>query len=345
MARGAVKTEALERPVQSLANWKLAETGGDILGIEILDLDSDGQQEVALLYPRYLELGRLALGIYTRIDQLKLPAFARALTIDGVRLTERGHYVLAVSLVADYRPSSLLVEVREGALEIIQKRIGLLLRRIDLPAGEPVLVGQRLANNQNLRPTYLSPKYRVEFAGGKIQASEQLDYPEQVDLFGFQPFVAKDGHMLYADISEAHKINVYDSATKIWESQQRFGGTTVGFEVVDSAGGNSISTVEVLIEPRLDLGPDGELLVPLNEGAKLTDRYSNFGPSQVIAMHWSDGSLRELWRTPQQEGGMVVFRLADVDNDGVDELVVAIVDSPPGPSSPGKGSLIVHELQ
>jgi hypothetical protein len=41
-------------------------------------------------------------------------------------------------------------------------------------------------------------------------------------------------------------------------------------------------------------------------------------------MKWDGRRLRESWQTQDQDGYLADFRLADVDNDGVRELVMAL---------------------
>lgn len=324
---------------------RLHQMNGDVVGFAVADLNRDGQQEIALLFREWLEIGRFQNGVYSRIASLQLPAFSQALGIASDDLDGDGRSELYLTLVSDFNAASMLVEYRGKGLKVIQSNIPYLLRSIQLPGHKPMLIGQQLAGGDHVEPVYISAIWRMGMRDGKIHSNERLDFPRGVNIFSLQPFSGNNGQLLFADLSPTHRLAVYTRESQIWKSEQKFGGTTNSFEVVDIPSAGSYSTVPVLIDPRLELGPDDVLLVPRNEGRNLNNHYANFGPSQLVAMRWEDNGLQEYWHTKVQEGGMIDFRLADADNDGENELVMAVIDAPPKTTSRGKASLLVYELR
>lgn len=324
---------------------RLHEMNGDIVGIAVADLDHDGQQELALLFPEYLEVGRIQQGAYSRIDSLQLPAFSRALGIDSADLDGDGRFELYLSLVTDFEATSMRVEYRDQGLKVTQGSIRYLLRSIQLPGGKVLLLGQQLFGGKQVDPVYNATIWRMALLDGKVRSSERLDYPRGVNILSLQPFAGGEGQLLFADISATRRLRVHDRQHQLWKSAAIFGGTPISFDVEDIPSAGTYTTVPVLIEQRLETGPAGVLLVPRNGGRSFNTRYTNFGPSQLVAMRWQGDRLQEIWHTKEQDGGMIDFRWADVDNDGEKELVMAIVDAPPKATSRGKASLLTYEIQ
>ena len=82
----------------------------------------------------------------------------------------------------------------------------------------------------------------------------------------------------------------------------------------------------IYIQQRLLSLPDGNILVPQNEGSRLLKNYHNFSKSRIIAMKW-DG-----------------FALADADNDGKDELVTVVKYSEKNLLQKGRSNIVIYEL-
>ena len=101
----------------------------------------------------------------------------------------------------------------------------------------------------------------------------------------------------------------------------------------------------VYLKARLRVNPAGELLVPVNEGTRIVTRFREFKNSQLKAMIWDGYSLRETWAARAQNGYLADFLVADVDNDGKSELVMAILFSHGGLMSSPRSALVVYELE
>jgi hypothetical protein len=72
------------------------------------------------------------------------------------------------------------------------------------------------------------------------------------------------------------------------------------------------------------LNPAGEILVPQNDGQRFLKNFRTFEGNRLLAMAWNGHALVESWRTLQQQGYLADTVLADIDNDGLTELTMAI---------------------
>jgi hypothetical protein len=63
-----------------------------------------------------------------------------------------------------------------------------------------------------------------------------------------------------------------------------------------------------------------------HRSSRLTDRARNYEMGEIYSLVWQDGYLDTHWKTREINGYISDFQLKDVDNDGDEELVVAVVD-------------------
>jgi hypothetical protein len=77
-----------------------------------------------------------------------------------------------------------------------------------------------------------------------------------------------------------------------------------------------------------DLDGDGIKEVIINKNrrsSRLSDRVRTFETAEIYSLIWQDGTLDTHWKTREINGYVPDFQVKDVDNDGDEELVVAVV--------------------
>ena len=77
-----------------------------------------------------------------------------------------------------------------------------------------------------------------------------------------------------------------------------------------------------------DLDRDGkfELIAskPVTAAGQLFGNYRTYPQSEVHAMHWDGMGLNLLWKTRRIKGTLADLTIADIDNNGVIDLVVGV---------------------
>jgi hypothetical protein len=101
------------------------------------------------------------------------------------------------------------------------------------------------------------------------------------------------------------------------------------------------------VQQRLEAGHVNTVLVPVNKGSRMTRLWQKYKQSHIEALTFDGYSMVELWRTKPQNGYLADYRLADADNDGVDEIVMIVQFAQGGwlKSSEGNSALLFYELQ
>jgi hypothetical protein len=302
-------------------HWVGPEMEGRPAGIEVGDVDGDGHSEVAMGFVHRLELGRVAGGEYMPLTSLELGTGQEVVGIDGSDLDGDGRMELYLTAAASGSLASMVVECGPDRCRVERAGIPWYFRRVSLPGEGPVLLAQRMGNLEN---DFSGPIFRVVRSGGELSAGASLPLPAGVSLFGFSPLNDAGGRGLLARLSPQGSLQVLDAGGEpVWKSGESFGRSGIGIQRRDPTTAGS-DVRRAMLPPRLSVGEPEEILIPLNERSSIFPWSDQFRKSRLVAMKWDGRRLRESWQTQDQDGYLADFRLADVDNDGVRELVMAL---------------------
>jgi len=327
--------------------WFSPEIPGEIVGLEAADLDGDGRLEMALAFSDEVVISRIDAGNYTEVWRFDIPKRARVLGVDAADLDRDGQLELYLSAVeADglaETVSSLVAEPVDGEWQIMAKDIPYFLGGIELPGEGRVVLAQRGDDRER---TYSGWVYRLERDGDTFRAGEKfaLNFDE-LTVHGFTPFKAGDREMVALfDINDDLKV-LENDGTQMWASGDPMGGSQL-FIAHPDPNGRSAEPVHQFLKARVGRLDDGTLLVPMNEGSSRRFSTREFSRSRLLGMRWDGYGLKEVWHTEPQGGYLADFRVADADNDGKNEIVMAVLFSQGGflKANKKRSALLVYEL-
>ena len=144
-----------------------------------------------------------------------------------------------------------------------------------------------------------------------------------------------------------------------WLSKEYWSGTINYFSTTEKEekkpGGVSADmagTGDIYITGRVlitDLNHDNvvEVLVPKNisKTMNLLPKFRLYETSEIYNLQWDGINMSENWRSRLIEGYTADFQVKDIDSDGIDELVVAVVYSMEMTALiPAKSGVLVYEL-
>jgi hypothetical protein len=141
-------------------------------------------------------------------------------------------------------------------------------------------------------------------------------------------------------LEDSERINIVSADGKFsWRSKLLYGGTRNSYETkkkTDPSWGQwrdgGGPDWRVYIPGRIiarDLDGDGlkEVIINCNKrGSRISDRHRNYDSGEIYSLIWQESYLDTHWKTREINGYISDFQVKDVDNDGDEELVVAVVD-------------------
>jgi hypothetical protein len=320
--------------------WTSPSLAGTPVGLAVADFDHDQQQEIAIACSKSLRIARVVDGKYQVLQEIRMPVGIFLLGLDNVDLDGDGTQELYLTAIKDNRPASLVVEFADQTYRIVNRDIPWLLRAVDLPGEGRTLLAQELSDDSR---NFSGLPFRVLRAGERLKKGSTLPLPAEVNLYGFVPYQDKNGSLLYVFLTNEDYLKVSDvNGTMLWESSDYFGGSNAC--IVFEQSKTETYLPSLCLRSRLLVNPAGEVLVPQNDGQRFFKRYRLYDGNRLLAMAWNGTNLVESWRTPQQQGYLADTVLADIDNDGLTELVMAIQFKEEGILSDGSSAIMTFEL-
>lgn len=319
--------------------WMGSNLDANPVGLTVGDYDGDGQQETAIAFDDHIQIHRIIDGKQALVDTIEFSGGIHLLSLDSLDMDKNGQPELYISANNGTQVRSQVVEYRNSSYQITIASIHWLLRVVDLPRQGPTLIGQLIDVTET---PFTTPTFRVIRQQDELQKAETIPSPKQ-SFFSFAPFTGTNSDILYAYTSSGDYLNVATSQmSRVWESSDNFGGSEEFF--YNRTEKHSDDILPIYIQKRLIRLPTGEVLAAQNEGPRIMQRYRDFSKSRVIALKWDGFTFAESWRTSQQGGYLADFSLADADNDGKDELVMAIIYSRKNLIQKGRSTVVIYEL-
>ena len=341
--RFAEMDAAILRQKQSDSNdiWLSPELTGHPSGIAVADFDGDGQQETAVVLNNTLIIARISAGEFTQLAEVPIPSVLQVLSLDALDLDGNGRAELYLSAMGNYQPSSLVVEHTGAGYEIVIKSVRWLLRAVDFADQKGrALVGQRTGNQDVV---YVDEIFHVSRDGNKLVAGADIDLPDRLNLFNFVPFRDTRNELSYAYMTDGDYLKVTNpEGVELWESEDYLGGSENCFTVRKSQ--NDEMLIPSCMKPRMVRTSGNEILVVQNDGQRMIQRYRKFKRSRVVSFSWNGFSLVENWSTVSQNGYLGDFVLADANNDGRKELVMAVLFKHKGLIASARSAIVTYAL-
>jgi hypothetical protein len=312
------------------------------LGMDVGDLDGDGRLEIVVLSKRkevivyQWDRGRL-----TKRGSFQGETLDKLVWVCLVDANHDGRDEVYVSNLRGQVLASYVLEWRGDRLEELATGIEWYFNRLAVPGKESILLGQA----KNMEDIFVPGVYHLQFAGGSYQPLEGISLPRRANVFSFtQGDLDGDGKPETAFIGPGERLYlVDDDGTQLWESREYYGSTANILEgrspdwgtTRDPSGGGATDypdrEIYYIPSPLLlvDLNSDKQLELLANRNVSLISTVLSgvrkFSDGAIESLAWAGGSIVPQWKTRPLRGMVVSYRLADIDGDGQEELVAAVV--------------------
>jgi hypothetical protein len=357
---GARQRRGIERLDHDSIDFKKSQTFGfEIKGLDIGDVDGDGKNELVVMDKNNLYVFKYdgeKLRLFQKIEQGSEHNF---LTLDVADLNRNGHAEIIVTSVVEDDVRSFILEYEEGKFKKITEKEGWFFRVLDLPKEGPILLGQqRGSEGVPTGPIYRMVWKKKSFEKGpKMKFPAKMKFPEkswptqaEMMIFGFtMADIRGKGKAEVIALDRFDRLNILSEDGKDnWKSGDSFGGTTNFYDTKKHAElafrPGDAPPWRVFIPGRIlvrDLNRDGipQVIIKKCElsSGKLSDRVRTYEKGEIQGLVWEEDGLMANWKTREIKGYIADYQIKDVENDGNDELVVAV--AAPIQSEEGAGIL------
>lgn len=307
----------------------------EIKGVDIGDVDGDKKNELVAIDNHSIYIFKYdgdRLNLFQHIDAGYHHNF---LTLDVADVNRNGIAEIIVTSVVEDDLRSFIIEFEEKKFRKITEEAGWFFRVLEHPKEGPLLLGQRMGSEG----IAVGPVYRFLWKTKNFEKGPAMPFPKETPLFGLAIADLKgEGkeEMVFFDYSDRLRIVSPDGRFS-WVSTSRYGGSANFYETSkkkeEAFRPQDAPPWRVYIPGRIlarDLDGDGvkEIIVAKNDfsAGTMMERVRIVEKAEVHDLVWDGEGLSTNWKTREIKGYIADLQVRDVDNDGQDELVVAVVN-------------------
>ena len=311
--------------------WKSRNYPALINGIDVGDVDGDGQMETVVAMPEKVMIYRFSQGRQQTVAEIETSRWVRNISVSIGDINGNGTleiFVTAFTVAMDALQSSVLeydgsqyrpiVEGTNYYYNVIQ----------DAHLGSR-LIGQSQSAGSD---PFFGAIFEMEWKGVNYEPVRKILPSRKANVLG----------LTIGDITEAQEKSIIilgprdhlrvmlPNGKTEWRSEDKFGGTTLYFAAPPTSPDQQYSNSYLPIRLRaIDFNHDGqfEVLTAKNHGStgRVLETQRYFSKSHIVALRWDGLGLVPAWQTRQLSGRVQDFVVADFYNDGTTEILAAVI--------------------
>jgi TolB-like protein len=353
------------QPLDSKSFWKSQQFAHDFRGMDIGDVTGDGLNETVIIDSQNVLIYQKKGVEFIMIHQVSRRSSSNLIAVDVADINRNGIREIIVSSYSGQIVDSFVVEFTNGKFETIADDLPWFLRVIENTPGSPVLLGQR----RGMDDPFDTPIYEITWQEGRYREGQRMRIPEGLPVYGLTiDKLTPGGSDMVLALSEDDYLYIFEQTNKHlsrvltfggsnefrWKSDDYFGGSNTRIEPM---GGDTISAdggmdptprfINLRIIP-YDTNKDGkrEFIVVKNHSAsgRLLSNVKLYSSAEVYNLEWDGMGMVENWRTKKINGYIADFQFKDIDNDGENDIVLALVLTSGG-FGRGRSVIVSYKLQ
>ncbi len=306
----------------------------EIKGLDIGDVDGDKKNEVVIMDNSTLYVFKYdgeKLTLFRKIDAGYAQNF---LTLDVADVNRNGFAEIIVTSVVDDNLRSLILEFEEGRFKKIGDHLGWFLRVLEHPKEGLLLMGQRMGTDGLIT----GPIYRMDWKKTSFESGQKMPFPKETRIFGLAlGYVRNPNDLDLLTLDELDNFSLIGpDGKRVWISREKFGGTTTFYDTRKKRDiayqSGEMPGVRTYIPARMltkDFDGDGlqEVIIHKNySNIGFFERIKSFEKGEIYNLVWDESKLVTNWKTREAPGYISDYQIKDADNDGEEDLVLAIIN-------------------
>ncbi len=299
-------------------------------GLAIGDLTGDGLNETVIMAGQSLHIFRNQAGRMAELKEIKGEKYHNYISVDVADINKNERAEIFVTCLNENNKilDSFVLEWNGTDFAPIAQKEKWYFRVITHPLQGKMLVGQK----RGIETLFMEGVFQLVWDGQGYIDQDKLPLPKGAILYGFaMGDPTNEGNEMVVSIDPEGQLRIHTSAGgREWTSDERFGGSEKNLRFI---GPDKSESDNRLFLPQriflLDSNKDNkiEVLVVKNEAftGRLFKNYRRYGSGTFQALTWDGLGLVPLWQTQKVSGYISDYYLADMNNDGNQELVATVV--------------------
>lgn len=323
----------------------------EVRGMDIGDVDGDKKNELVLMDASNLYVYKYSGEKFTLFQKLELEPGNDFLTLDVADVNRNGYAEIIVTNVVDDNLRSFILEYEEGRVKRITEKAQWFFRVMEHPKEGLVLMGQQMGSEGII----VGPIYKMVWKKTSYEKGPKMPFPTQTRLFGLALIETRNKGSLDTLILDDYSRMriVAPNGGYVWSSSDRFGGTNNSYQTRKKPEMTFRQPYpwRVFIPGRIlvrDLDGDGTSEVIINKNhsslSNIFDQIRDFDYGEIHDLVWEENAFVTVWKTREIPGYIADFQVRDVNNDGEDELVVAVVNPSGALDKKGTSTIFFFKL-
>ena len=311
--------------------WKSRKMKALITGLDIADVDNDGRQEVIILSEQLVSIYRVENQRLVRTAETAKTRTGSYISVDVADINGNGTPEIFVSSLGGNRTTvdSFILEYANNEYRTVSDGDNWYYRVIHTNDKGAILLGQRQRMGE--KSIYNGAIHEMIWQDDRLAPGRQLLKGGKANLIGVAcGDITQSGQDTIIAYSDWDRIRVYSNSNEvIWEDGDRTGGNTEYFNLPRIEPGQPNQQFFPLRIRAVNIDRDGkpEILIARHDelANSMLQNFRSFSKAQLESMEWDGLGLVPKWKTQSFGGRISDFVVGDFDNDGSDELVIAVV--------------------
>jgi TolB-like protein len=346
-------------PMDKKNFWMSDRRPTEFQGMDIGDVNGDGLNETVLIDAKTIYIYQKKGNAFTLLETIKGSPSDNYIALDVADINQSGIKQIFITNLRTDSVDSFVLEYRNGKYVKIATGLRWFLRVINTSAGTPMLLGQA----KGIEKPFDSEIHELVWSGGSYRQGKKQMIPRGLSVYGLTlDTLSGVGKDRIIALNQDDYLCVYEPTDKplwqlqtfggsdklLWKSNDNFGGSNI---YVENSQAYEDSDKKTFINLRIltyDTNKDGtrEIVIVKNisSAARLFQNVKLFTSAEVYNLSWDGLGLLENWRTRRINGYVADYQFKDIDNDGENEVVLALVLST-GPSLTGRSVVVAYKMQ
>ncbi len=330
------------RPMQRKGFWMSKKYPTQFKGMDIGDVNGDGLNEVVVIDDHNVMIYQKKDDIFKEIQKIAGKSYDNYLAVDVADINNNNIPEIIVTNIKRRRLSSFALEFKDGEFKKIASDMGWFLRVIDTSVS-PVLLGQKMGIDK----PFNNPVYNIVWRKHKYMEGKKMRIPRGLSVYGLtidslgiskkERVIALNefDHLCIFEKTDKplSKITVFGGSDQfLSKSNEVFGGSNNSFELRRmNESGDEDDNDRTFVNVRIltyDTNKDGKkeiiIVKNLSSAGRIFTNLKVFNSSEIHNLEWDGLGLVENWKTRKINGYVADYQFKDIDNDGRNEIVLAL---------------------